>query len=151
MTGLPENEAASSDLPGPVVFIDGECLLCNDTVAFLLARDRRNALWFAHLQGQLAEHWLAPEDRSVGPEGAVVFLEPSRSPAKTTGGLALLRILGHLGGAWSILSALAAIPGFGHLLTPAYRFVTRRRDRWFGRADACIMPSPELRARFLED
>ena len=60
-------------LSGPVVFIDGECLLCNRTVAFLAEHDPDGRLRFAHLQGALAERWLSPAARDVGPGGAVVL------------------------------------------------------------------------------
>lgn len=148
------DRSPSHPLPGPVVFIDGECLLCNRTVGFLAARDSNGALRFANLQGSLAERVLEPEDRDVGLDGAVVFVEPDAAGGPdrmSKGARAILRIFGHLGGIWSVAALLGRIPGIHFALDPAYRFLAHRRYRWFGRADQCLMPSPELRDRFLDD
>jgi len=120
-------------LPGTVVFIDGECLLCSRTVAFLAQRDPAGELRFAHLQGPLAGHWLTAEERDVGPDGTVVLIEPDRGNRVSRRSAAILRSLGRLGGPWRGLAALAAVPGVTRLLDIPYRFVARRRDRWFGR------------------
>lgn len=137
-------------LPGPVVFIDGACLLCHRTVAFLAPRDRGGVLHFAPLQGELAADWLPPESRDVGAGGAVVFLEPDRGDRMSVRSAAVLRILGRLGSGWSVLAPLASIPGVARILDVPYRWIARNRDRWFGRDDACLVPSPDVRARFLE-
>lgn len=138
-------------LPGPVVFIDGECLLCHRTVAFLVERDPDGILRFATHQGELAGRWLPPDLRDVSGGGAVVLIEPDRANRISTRSTAILRILGRLrGGGWAFLAALASIPGVPALLDVWYRYVARHRDEWFGRADECIVPTPELRARFLE-
>ena len=46
------------------------------------------------------------------------------------------------------LAALLLIPAF--LRDPAYNLLARYRYRWFGRLDACRVPTPEVRARFLD-
>lgn len=146
----PQRSPLRAPLPGPVVFIDGACLLCHRSVAFLARRDRRGVLHFAPLQGELAAQWLPPASRDVGTEGAVAFLEPDRDDRTSVRSAAVLRILGRLGFGWALLGPLASIPGLSRLLDVPYRWIARNRDRWFGRDDACLVPSPELRARFLE-
>ena len=91
-----------------------------------------------------------PASRDVGTEGAVAFLEPDRDDRTSVRSAAVLRILGRLGFGWALLGPLASIPGLSRLLDVPYRWIARNRDRWFGRDDACLVPSPELRARFLE-
>lgn len=137
-------------LPGPVVFIDGECLLCQSTVAFLVERDPDAVLYFAHLQGELAAEWLSAEQRDVGPGGAVVLIEPDRGYRVSSRSAAILRILGRLGRMWALLAPLASVPGVPGFLNVAYRYIAQHRDAWFGRADECIVPTPALRERFLE-
>lgn len=137
-------------LPGPVVFIDGECLLCDRTVGFLAARDPGGRLRYAHLQGPLAAQWLTQAQRDVSAGGAVVLIEPDRGSRVSQRSAAVLRCLGRLGGAWSALGPLASVPGVPAILDVFYRLVARNRDRWFGRAEQCIVPTPELRARFVE-
>lgn len=137
-------------LPGPVVFIDGECLLCNHAVAFLAERDPVGVLRFAHLQGALAEEWLPAEARDVGLGGAVVFIEPDRGNRVSSRSTAILRVLGRLGRGWALIAPLAQIPGISRVLDVAYRYVARNRDRWFGRDKECLIPTPALRDRFIE-
>jgi predicted DCC family thiol-disulfide oxidoreductase YuxK len=134
----------------PVVFYDGECGLCHFSVAFLLARDPEGRLRFAMLQGAYAAERVPEELRDVGPNGGVVLLEPGKGGRISTRSLAALRALAYLGSSWRWAGWLAAIPGVSFLLNPLYGIVTRNRIRWFGRADACSLPDPRLRARFLD-
>ena len=60
---------------------------------------------------------------------------------------AALRVARHLSGAWPLLAALWLIPS--PLRDWAYDRFAERRYRWFGRSDACLVPTPELRERFL--
>ena len=137
-------------LPGTVVFIDGECLLCNRAVAFLAERDPKGLLHFAHLQGLLAAQWLPESARDVGPGGTVVLIETDRGNRVSSRSAAILRALGRLDGPWSWVAPLASVPGMSRLLDVAYRYVARNRDRWFGRDEKCLIPTPALRARFVE-
>jgi predicted DCC family thiol-disulfide oxidoreductase YuxK len=128
----------------PVAFFDGVCNLCNGTVNFLIDRDRRGRLRFAPLQGStFAEVALRrPELRGVD---SFVLKEGGRVHVRSA---AAVRILMALGGPWRLAGALLAVPR--PLRDRLYDFVARRRYRWFGRSESCRMPTPELRARFLD-
>jgi predicted DCC family thiol-disulfide oxidoreductase YuxK len=132
-----------------VVFYDGGCGLCHATVAFLVARDPRGRLRFATLQGSYAAAHLPAELRDAGRDGTVVLLEDgTRASVRSR---ALLRALSRLGGRWRWAGWLAGVPGVARVLDPVYGVVVRNRDQWFGRtADACPVPDPALRARFLD-
>lgn len=129
---------------GPVAFFDGVCNLCNGSVNFLLDRDRRARLRFAPLQGSTfaglrrTHPELEEVDSFILWEGDRVYVRSS----------AALRILMTLGGPWRLSGALLAIPR--PLRDFLYDFVARRRYRWFGKTDVCRMPTPALRARFLD-
>lgn len=130
----------------PVVLFDGVCNLCQWSVRFIVRRDRRGVFRFAALQSPagralLAGHRLAD---AQAPD-SVVLLEGGRA---STGSTAALRIARRLDGAWPLLYALVAVPR--PLRDALYRFVARNRYRWFGRQAACMPPTPELRARFLD-
>jgi predicted DCC family thiol-disulfide oxidoreductase YuxK len=60
---------------------------------------------------------------------------------------AVLRIARGLGGFWQLLYAGIVLPRA--LRDALYRFVARHRYQWFGRQDACMLPTPELAQRFL--
>lgn len=74
-----------------------------------------------------------------------VLVEGSRAWRESD---AALRVCRGLGGPWKLLALLLVLPRF--LRDPLYRLVARNRIRWFGRSDRCLVPSPELRSRFLE-
>ena len=132
-----------AEIEHPTVFFDGVCGICNRFVDFLLKADSKAVLRFAPLQGETAERLLPQLPRDEG-EWAVVYVDRGRTSTESD---AVFEILRKLGGFW-------ALPGLGRWLPRAlrnagYRFVARRRYRWFGRRDACRIPSPEERARFL--
>lgn len=145
---MPELEPGNTGLEAPVVFFDGACGLCNRSVAFLARHDRQGRLLFAHLQGPTAARLLEPAQRSVAQDGTVVLLEPSGRVSVRSA--AVLRALAYSGAGWRVVARVLASPAARSLLDVAYRFVARRRDRWFGRAESCILPDPALRARFLD-
>ncbi len=126
----------------PILFYDGDCGLCAATVAWALRRDRRGVLRFAPLQGTtyaaLGEP--KPEDLST-----MVLLDGRGLHRQ---GDAALALAGHLGGAWGFLGACCRVVPSA-VRDGAYRFVARRRHRWFARADACGLATPEMRRRFL--
>lgn len=151
---------------GPVVLFDGVCNLCNGAVQFVLDHERAPVLRFAALQSESARALLA----SVGPiaelgdgSGAsassdessrsteasglstIVLVEDGRAYVQST---AALRITRHLRAPWRFLYALAIVPSF--LRDAIYRWVAKHRYRWFGKTETCRVPTPELRARFLE-
>jgi predicted DCC family thiol-disulfide oxidoreductase YuxK len=139
-TVTPQARAAD----GPVVFFDGVCGLCNGAVDWLLAHDRRAALRFAPLQGVTAsERGLTPRGDATG--WSMVLVD---AQGEHRGSSAALRTVRHIGGVWGGLAGAALIVP-RPLREWVYRLVAGNRYRWFGRRDACRMPSVEERGRFL--
>lgn len=130
---------------GPIVVFDGVCVLCNGWVRFLLRHDRRRRFRFAAMQSEtgralLSAHGLDPDDPAS-------FLLVN-SDAASTDTQAIAGVLAALGLPWSIAAfALRLTPS--RLRDAAYRHLARNRYRWFGRRDACVLPPPSERARFL--
>lgn len=130
---------------GPIVVFDGVCVLCNGWVRFLLRHDRRRRFRFAAMQSEtgralLSAHGLDPDDPAS-------FLLVD-GDAASTDTQAIADVLAALGLPWSIAAfALRLTPR--RLRDAAYRRLARNRYRWFGRRDACVLPPPSERARFL--
>lgn len=127
-----------------IIVFDGACVLCNGWVRFLLRHDRSGRYRFAAMQSApgralLAAHGLDPNDPS-----SLLLVEGGRAYADTD---AIRRVLAGLGGAWRIAQLIVLIPRA--LRDPLYRHVARNRYRWFGRRDACPLPSAGERERFL--
>ena len=130
-----------------VIFYDGVCVFCNRTVRFVLQRDPQGRFRFAPLQSEYAAAVLARHGRDASDLDTVGLLLDADSAGERllVRSDALLEIFRRLGGGWSLLAGLRLLPR--PLRDVAYTAFARRRYRWFGRFDACPMPSPALRAR----
>lgn len=126
-----------------ILFFDGVCGLCNRSVDFALARDRRQRLLFAPLQGETARERL---DQSDVESLSTVILADARGVHRRSS--AVVRVLWLLGGGWRIAGTLLwLVPK--PLRNLGYKLVARYRYRWFGRKETCRMPTPDERSRFL--
>lgn len=138
--------AALRDLPQPLYFFDGYCVLCSSFVAFCLARDPKGRLKFASTQSALGTRVLselglpdATFDRTILLfDGDEVF---ARSAAA-------LRALRYLQGPVRCLRPFLLVPAW--LRDPVYDVVARNRYRWFGRRHACFVPDTATRSRFID-
>lgn len=127
----------------PIVFFDGVCGLCDRTVNRLLKCDKKEVLLFAPLQGETARQVLPAAD--IQELGSMIFWHQDRAYRQSA---AVVRILWTLGGGYRVLAALLWLIPLP-LRDWGYRRVAANRYRWFGKHDACRMPTPAERARFL--
>jgi predicted DCC family thiol-disulfide oxidoreductase YuxK len=132
-------------LPSPIVFFDGVCNLCNSAVNFLLDRDTKNVLKFAPLQGTTFAEAQRQFPELAGLEASIVLYENGKIYRQSA---AVLRLCLLLGGFWKLLYAGIILPP--PLRDALYAWVARNRYRWFGQRESCRMPTPELRAKFLD-
>jgi predicted DCC family thiol-disulfide oxidoreductase YuxK len=126
-----------------VVAFDGDCLMCSRSIRFLAEHDPRRRFRFVTLQsarGQAMER-----QAGTGALDTALVQTGGRVHARSE---AVLRILSALGGGWRLLGGLGrCLPRF--LRDAVYDFIARRRHTWFGRGNACAMPSEALRERLL--
>ena len=129
----------------PTILFDGVCNLCAWAVRFIIERDPRNIFRFASLQSNTGQRLLAEHGISTVSMDSFVLIENGIAFTESS---AALRVAKLLQGAWPVCYAGIILPKM--LRDPVYRFIARNRYRWFGKQDSCMMPTPELRARFLE-
>lgn len=127
--------------PQHVVLFDGVCNLCNGAVRFILARDPAGLFRFASLQSEAARRLLRDDGRAE----TIVLLEAGKTYTKST---AALRIARGLRFPWPLLYAFVAVPR--PLRDLVYDWVARHRYRWFGKRETCLLPTSEVRGRFVE-
>ncbi len=129
-----------------IVLFDGVCNLCDGFVQFVIKRDPNADFSFGTLQSTNAQtllqgNELRPEDLKT-----VIYLKEGKALFRST---AALTILKDLGGLWSLSYAFMIVPR--SLRDAVYEFIAKHRYKWFGQKDVCMIPTPELKARFLED
>ena len=134
-----------------VLFYDGVCGLCDRVVQFVLRRDHKDRFRFAALQGDFARAALARHGRTTEVLDTIYLVLDRGTPherllAKSDAALETARRLGF---PWRLLWVLRVLPRAWRDL--AYDAVARNRYRLFGRAEACILPSPEHRSKFIAD
>ncbi|MCB1172575.1 MAG: DUF393 domain-containing protein [Leptospiraceae bacterium] len=142
--------ADGTGLPGGVralVLFDGHCNLCTASVQFIIARDKGCRFHFASLQGSWAARNLPPQWRlrSDQDPASVLLFQDGRFHSHSAAALEIAR---QLDGCWPLFDLCWLWPAF--VRDAIYRWVARHRYRWFGRQASCWLPTPELRARFLD-
>jgi predicted DCC family thiol-disulfide oxidoreductase YuxK len=132
------------------VLYDGVCGFCNGVVRFLLPRDRQRCIWFAALQSPLAAEVLARHGRTPASDDTMYLVSGLGTPDERLAwkSEAALTIAGVLGFPWRLGRVLRIVPRA--LRDRGYDLVARIRYRLFGRYDACPIPPPAWRQRFLD-
>ncbi|MBH2004796.1 MAG: thiol-disulfide oxidoreductase DCC family protein [Sphingobacteriia bacterium] len=128
----------------PIVFFDGVCNLCTQSVQFIIRRDPEQKFRFASLQSEFGQQVLKHFNLPVTRLNTLILLHDGKIYRKST---AALRIANELSGAWSALYALAIIPAF--IRDPVYDLIARNRYKWFGKQAHCMIPSPQLKDLFI--
>jgi len=127
-----------------VVFFDGVCNLCNGFVRFVIRRDPSGRFVFAPLQSAAAEQRLGTTVVPGSLPDTVLLFENGTLYQRST---AALRIMRGLRAPWPLLGVFLLVPP--PIRDWAYDVVARRRYRWFGRREACMVPTADLAKRFL--
>jgi predicted DCC family thiol-disulfide oxidoreductase YuxK len=127
-----------------IILFDGVCNLCNGAVQFIIRRDPPGHFKFAALQSNAGEALLQQFQIKAGEAGTIILIEGAQYFTRST---AALRIAKRLRGLWPLVYAAILVPPF--LRNAVYDYIARNRYRWFGHRDQCMIPTPEMKKRFL--
>jgi predicted DCC family thiol-disulfide oxidoreductase YuxK len=130
------------DDANPIVVFDGVCVLCAASIRFILRHDRAGRFRFVVAQSALGQALYRHYGLPAADFDTVLVIDGGCLHTKLDAAAAVLR---RLPMPWPLLGFVRWLPD------RAYDLVAKRRYRWFGRREACLMPSPELRGRFLPD
>lgn len=128
----------------PVLLFDGVCHLCTGTARFVIANDPAARIRLATVQSDSGQAILAVLGLPIDRFDSFVFVEDGRAWLRSA---AMLRLLGHLRRRWRPLKVLAIVPT--RLRDAVYDRIARNRYRLFGKRAVCLVPTPEIAARFL--
>ena len=127
-----------------IILFDGVCNFCNGSVNFIIERDKAGYFKFAPLQSEIGQKLLEEHGIDKTETDSVVLIEDGKAYVRTT---AALRIARKLSGYWSWFYGFIVVPSF--IRDIFYKLFAKYRYRMFGKQDACMMPTPEIRERFL--
>ena len=128
----------------PLLLFDGVCNLSNSSVQFIIRHDPEQKFLFASLQSDKGQEILKELGLNNKEFNSLILIENGKAYMRSTGAL---RIARHLSGLWKFLYIFIIIPSF--IRDFLYNFVAHNRYRFFGKKDHCMIPTPELKARFL--
>ena len=128
----------------PIVLVDGVCHFCQGLTKWIIKRDPEGKYHFASLQSDVAKELLAKENLSTDSMDTFVLIENGKYYTRST---AALRLAKGLKFPYPLLYVFIIIPKF--IRNAVYNWVARNRYRWFGKDEACMLPTPEIKDRFL--
>jgi len=129
-----------------LILFDGVCNLCNGAVQFIIKRDKKDVFRFAALQSKIGEQLIKQKGIDALNIDSIILIAPGE--AYHVRSSAALNIAYEFGGLWKALK-------FFEWVLPVrfrdfiYNIVARNRYKWFGKKESCMIPTPELKAKFL--
>ncbi len=129
-----------------LILFDGVCNLCNSSVQFVIKHDKKNRFMFTALQSEIGKKIIEHFNIDTNKVDSILLYTPAKGiVAKST---AALEVASKLGFPTNALSLFLIIPTF--IRNWFYDFIAKNRYKWYGKKDACMIPTPELRSKFLE-
>ena len=129
---------------GPILLFDGVCNLCNGLVKFIIRRDRGAKIRFAPLQSPAGQSLLKISGLAANEIDSVVYMSGDKRFLKSS---AVLHLLKELGGGWRLFYVFIIIPKF--IRDFFYNIIARMRYKVFGKTESCMVPTPDIKERFL--
>lgn len=137
MENLPKNKK--------IILFDGVCNLCDSSIQFIIKHDKNDIFRFVALQSDLGLEIIKHIGVDVSKTDSIILYEPRN--AYYYKAEAALKIAKELGGIYSAISWFSILPK--GLTNSVYDYIAKNRYKWYGKKDACMIPTPELKAKFL--
>jgi len=137
MLGLPENKK--------IILFDGVCNLCDSSVQFIIKHDKKDVFRFVALQSELGieiRNYIGVERTKID---SIILYNPGVAYYYKSS--AVIEICGELGGIYGMLSVFKILPE--KLRNYIYDYIAKNRYKWYGKKESCMIPTPELKAKFL--
>ena len=135
---LPENKK--------IILFDGVCNLCDNMVNFIIKNDKKDIFRFVAQQSDLGQEILKHIGVNPADIDSIILYEPGIAYYYKSS--AAIEIAKHLRGIFNLGIVFKIIPSA--LRNPIYDYIARNRYKWYGKKDQCMIPTPELKAKFLQ-
>ncbi|MEE1899478.1 DCC1-like thiol-disulfide oxidoreductase family protein [Flavobacterium rakeshii] len=128
-----------------IILFDGVCNLCDSTVQFIIKRDKKDIFRFVALQSELGEQIIKHIGVDRSKTDSIILYEPG--VAYYYKAEAAIKIAANLGGLFPLMNIFSVLPK--SLSNSVYDYIARNRYKWYGKKDECMIPTPEMKAKFL--
>ena len=128
-----------------IILFDGVCNLCDSTVQFIIKHDKKDIFRFVALQSDLGQEVIKYLGVDTSKTDSIILYEPGH--AYYYKAEAAINIAKGLGGVYSLMGAFSILPK--SLSNTVYDYVARNRYKWYGKKSECMIPTPEMKAKFL--
>lgn len=135
------------DLPKDkkIILFDGVCNLCESSVQFVIKHDKKDIFRFVAIQSDLGQEIIKDIGIDISKTDSIILYEPGIAYYYKSE--AALRIAKELGEIYSLLSLFSVFPNT--VSNYVYDYIAKNRYKWYGKKEACFIPTPELKAKFL--
>lgn len=127
-----------------IILFDGVCNFCNSSVNFIIKHDKKGYYKFAPIQSEIGKVLCEKLAIDLQRVDSIILIENDFYKIKSS---AILRIAKKLNGGYPLLFGFIIIPRF--FRDAIYDLIARNRYKWFGRKESCMIPTPDVRSRFI--
>lgn len=128
----------------PIILFDGVCNFCNSAVNFTIKRNTRANIRFAAMQSDAGQRILKQYNLPLNEMQSFIFIDQGNVYFQST---AAIRVCRYLRGLWPLCFGFMIIPKF--IRDGIYSWIARNRYKWFGVRQECMIPTADVKARFL--
>lgn len=135
--GVPNNKQ--------LILFDGVCNLCNSSINYVIKHDHQDHFLFAPIQGETGKKVIEKFKIDTNQTDSIILYSPINGVKfKSSAALAIGKKLGF---PRNFITVFYVIPTFIRDLV--YDYIAKNRYKWYGKKDACLIPAPELKAKFM--
>ena len=110
----------------------------------IIKADKNGIFRFASLQSDFGQEQLKQFNLDGDYLKTLVLISDEKAYIRSDAALEIAR---QLGGLWSVSYIFKIVPPF--IRNAVYDFISNNRYHWFGKQESCMIPTSELKARFL--
>jgi predicted DCC family thiol-disulfide oxidoreductase YuxK len=128
-----------------IILFDGVCNLCNGAVQLIIKHDKKDIFRFVALQSDLGKeicNFIAVDQTKID---SIILYNPGVAYYYKSS--AVIEVAEDLGGIYSLVSVFRIFPE--KLRNYIYDYIAKNRYKWYGKKESCMIPTPELKAKFL--
>ena len=130
-----------------LILFDGICNLCNSSVLYVIKRDKNEKFLFAPLESDIGNKIIQKFSIDTKETDSILLYNPLKD-SLTYKSTAALLIAKELGFPTNILTLFLIVPKA--IRNWVYNYIAKNRYKWYGKKESCMIPTPELKAKFID-